>query len=213
MLAILLLMDIQPEKIAIVCVGNRLMLDDGAGPAVYDDLCKNYLFPNNVALIDAGCMTMDLIPLVRDYDYIIAVDAVDGTGEEPGTVFRFAPEDIANHGIMQSLHDMRLIDLLNAAALLGFEARGMCFGVQAANRNPVAVTEGLTPAVYDALPLLRDAVLAHLIELGVEFRNADGSAFVPPASAKEKLAAAPDRQEASRDMALCAQDTQCCEND
>ena len=201
-------MNIKPEKIAIVCVGNRLMLDDGAGPAIYDDLSENYLFPDNVVLVDAGCMTMDLIPLVRDYDYIIAVDAVDGTGENPGTVFRFAPEDIADHGIMQSLHDMRLIDLLNAAALLGFEACGMCFGVQAANRNPVVVTEGLTPAVYDALPLLRDAVLAHLIELGIEFRNADGSLFVPPSSVEEKLTAAPNKQVISRDMALCTQDTQ-----
>ena len=206
-------MDIKPEKIAIVCVGNRLMLDDGAGPAVYDDLHENYLFPDNVTLVDAGCMTMDLIPLVRDHDYIIAVDAVDGTGEKPGTVFRFAPEDIADHGVMQSLHDMRLIDLLNAAALLGFEARGMCFGVQAANRNPAVVTEGLTPAVYDALPLLRDAVLAHLIELGIEFCNADGSLFVPPSPAEETLAAAPDKQDMSHDMALCAQDTQCCKND
>ncbi len=201
-------MNIKPKKIAIVCVGNRLMLDDGAGPAIYDDLSENYLFPDNVVLVDAGCMTMDLIPLVRDYDYIIAVDAVDGTGENPGTVFRFAPEDIADHGIMQSLHDMRLIDLLNAAALLGFEACGMCFGVQAANRNPVVVTEGLTPAVYDALPLLRDAVLAHLIELGIEFRNADGSLFVPPSSVEEKLTAAPNKQVVSRDMALCTQDTQ-----
>ncbi len=186
----------EPEKIAVVCVGNRLMLDDGAGPAVYDDLHDNYLFPDRVTLVDAGCMTMDLIPLVRAHDYVIAVDAVDGTGEEPGTVFRFAPEDIAGHGAMQSLHDMRLIDLLNAAALLGAQARGMCFGVQAANRNPAVVTEGLTRPVADALPLLRDAVLAHLIELGVEFCNADGSPFVPPGSVEAPPKSAPASPEA-----------------
>ncbi len=193
-------MDAERKKIAIVCVGNRLMLDDGAGPAVYDDLCENYLFPDNVTLVDAGCMTMDLIPLVRAHDYIIAVDAVDGTGEDPGVVFRFAPEDIAGHGIMQSLHDMRLIDLLNAAALLGLEARGMCFGVQAANRNPAVMTEGLTPAVHDALPILRDAVLAHLIELGVEFRNADGSLFVPPTPSEVTSVSASASQDGFSDL-------------
>lgn len=167
------------------------MLDDGAGPAVYDDLREHYRFPDNVRLLDAGCMTMDLLPIVRDYDYLIAVDAVDGTGEEPGTVFRFAPEDIAGHGVMQSLHDIRLIDLLNAAALLGYEAHGMCFGVQVENMSPAVVTEGLTPKVFDALPILRDAVLAHLIERGVSFFNADGTPFVPPTGRERDLAPAP----------------------
>ena len=27
-------------KIAVFCVGNRLMLDDGIGPAVYDELVE-----------------------------------------------------------------------------------------------------------------------------------------------------------------------------
>ena len=114
------------EKIAIICVGNRLMLDDGIGPAVFDELTEKYSFPEHVSLFDAGCMTMDLLPVVRDHDFLIVVDAVDGTGEKPGTVFRFAPEDIAGHPVMQSLHDLRVIDLLNAASLLGYEARGIC---------------------------------------------------------------------------------------
>lgn len=180
------------------------MLDDGAGPAVYDDLRENYRFPDNVSLIDAGCMTMDLLPVVKEYDYLVTVDAVDGTGEEPGTVFRFAPEDIAGHGVMQSLHDMRLIDLLNAAALLGFDARGMCFGVQVENMNPVVVTEGLTPRVYDALPLLRDAVLAHLIELGVAFLNADGTSFVPPTGEAPRVEPAPVSCGGSDEIELAA---------
>ena len=31
-------------KIAILCIGNRLMLDDGVGPAVYDALETGYRF-------------------------------------------------------------------------------------------------------------------------------------------------------------------------
>ncbi len=200
------------EKIAIICVGNRLMLDDGAGPAIYDELNQNYRFPDNVSLIDAGCMTMDLLPVVKDYDYLITVDAVDGTGEEPGTVFRFAPEDIAGHGVMQSLHDMRLIDLLNAAALLGFDARGMCFGVQVANMNPAVVTEGLTPQVFDALPLLRDAVLAHLIERGVSFLNADGTPFVPPTGSGERVQPAPSTCGDSAEVELAASERTLCDD-
>ncbi len=168
------------EKIAIICVGNRLMLDDGIGPAVFDELTEKHSFPEHVSLFDAGCMTMDLLPVVRDHDFLIVVDAVDGTGEKPGTVFRFAPEDIADHPVMQSLHDLRVIDLLNAASLLGYEARGICFGIQVENMTPATIIEGLTPDVYDALPLVVDSVLAELVRRGVGFSNADGTPFVPP---------------------------------
>ena len=143
-------------KIAILCIGNRLMLDDGVGPAVYDALEAGYRFGDDVALYDAGCMTMDLLPHVCKADFVIVVDAVDGTGEQPGTVFRFAPGDIAGHGVMQSLHDMRLSDLLASASLLGHDADGVCFGIQVENMSPASFIEGLTPRVHAALPLLVD---------------------------------------------------------
>lgn len=189
------------ERIAVICVGNRLMLDDGIGPAIFDELSEKYSFPAQVSLVDAGCMTMDLLPAVRDNDFLIVVDAVDGTGQEPGTVFRFAPEDIADHPVMQSLHDLRVIDLLNAAALLGYEARGICFGIQVENMSPAVVTEGLTPRVYGALPLAVDAVLAELVRHGVAFRHADGTPFVPPSDPSSGIAAGGQKRPVS-DMEL-----------
>ncbi len=167
-------------NVAILCIGNRLMLDDGAGPAVYDALEEGYRFGGDVALYDAGCMTMDLLPQVCKADFVIVVDAVDGTGEAPGTVFRFLPGDIAGHGVMQSLHDMRLSDLLAAAELMGHTADGVCFGVQVENMSPASFVEGLTPKVYGAVPLLVDSVLAELVRLDISFSNADGTPFVPP---------------------------------
>ncbi len=172
-------------NIAILCIGNRLMLDDGVGPAVYDKLNECYRFEDDVALYDAGCMTMDLLPNVCKADYVIVVDAVDGTEEEPGTVFRFLPNDIAGHGAMQSLHDMSLSDLLASASLLGHDAHGVCFGVQVENMSPAAFIEGLTPKVHAAVDLLVDSVLAELVSLGVKFRNADGSPFKPPIAHSE----------------------------
>lgn len=179
------------EKIAVICAGNRLMLDDGVGPAVFDELSERYSFPESVSLIDAGCMTMDLLSVVRDHDFLIVVDAIDGTGQPPGTVFRFAPEDIADHPAMQSLHDLRVIDLLNAAALLGYEAQGVCFGIQVENMSPAFVTEGLTPHVHEAVSLATEAVLAELVGHGISFHHADGAPFVPP-SGTPAFASVPD---------------------
>ena len=158
-------------KIAVFCVGNRLMLDEGIGPAVYDELVRHYEFSGQTELYDVGCMSMDMIHFVRDYDYLISVDAIDGTDAEPGTIFRFHPDDIQRpFGTRHSLHDMRLTDLFDSASLLGYETKGLGFGMQVENLSPGEAIEGLTPKVFAALPQLVDTVLAELSRSGVEIR-------------------------------------------
>lgn len=156
-------------KIAVFCVGNKLLLDEGVGPAVYDELVTSYEFPDNVDLFDVGCMGLEMIGYVDDYDYLITIDAVDGTDEAPGTVFEFSPDDMARRDRgMASLHELKLSDLFDAAFLMGYEAHGKCFGMQVQNMTPEMVTIGLTQPVYEALPLLIDALLADLHANGVE---------------------------------------------
>lgn len=156
-------------KIAVFCVGNRLMLDDGIGPAVYDELVEHYDIPDDVDLYDLGCMTMKLISKVNDYDLIITVDAVDGTDAEPGTVFRYQPDDLARTtSAMASLHELKLVDLFDAAQLLGYSCDGICYGMQIENMSPAELTEGLTPKVFERLPFLTESVVAELDRRGVK---------------------------------------------
>ena len=154
-------------KIAVFCVGNRLMLDDGIGPAVYDELVEHYEIPEGVDLYDLGCMTMKLLNKVDEYDFIITVDAVDDTGDAPGTVYRFSPDAMARHsGAMASLHDLKLVDLFDAASLLGYEAAGYCLGMQVANMSPSEYAMDLTEPVRSALPLLVETLVAELHRRG-----------------------------------------------
>lgn len=167
------------KRIAVICVGNKLMLDEGIGPAVYEELTRDYVFPDFVSLYDAGCMTFDMIPYVDEYDFILTVDAVDGTDKEPGTIFRYKPEDVARHaGAMQSLHDLKLIDLFDAAQLLGYEADGICLGMQVENMSPADLTIGLTPQVHKALPQLVDTVLAEVTHAGATIKVKETGATV-----------------------------------
>lgn len=159
------------RSIAVFCVGNKLMLDDGVGPAVYEELLERYEIPDNVELFDLGCLTLDMIEHVRDYDVIVTVDAVDGTDAEPGTVFRFEPDAMARHsGANASLHDLKLVDLFDAATLLGYEAEGLCLGMQVENPSPAVVTVGLTAKVDAALPLLVETVAGELARHGSPLR-------------------------------------------
>lgn len=157
----------RPRRVAVYCVGNKLMLDDGLGPAVYDEVEKRYEKRDDVDLFDLGCLTMDQILAVNDYDYIITVDAVDGTDADPGTVFRFEPEAMARHcGPEASLHDLKLVDLFDAAALLGYQCEGLCLGMQVENPSPSEFCIGLTPKVEAALPLLVDVLAGELARIG-----------------------------------------------
>ena len=161
------------ERQAVVfCVGNRLMLDEGVGPAVYDAVLETYELPSNVRFFDVGCMSLDMIGYVKECDLVLTVDAVYGTGDAPGTVYRFAPDAMARHvGAMASLHDLKLVDLFDVAALLGYEAEGFCLGMQVDNMSPAEFTVGLTPRVHAALPLLVDAVVAELARRGFALRK------------------------------------------
>ena len=131
------------------------MLDDGVGPAAYDEILAGYDIPENVTLVDVGCMSLDMLPYVERCDLILTVDAVDGTGDAPGTVYRFEPDAMARHsGPEASLHDLKLVDLFDAASLMGYEAEGFCLGMQVGNPSPEQFVVGLTPECAAALPLL-----------------------------------------------------------
>ena len=124
-------MEASERTAAVFFVGNRLMLDDGVGPAAYDEILAGYDIPENVTLVDVGCMSLDMLPYVERCDLILTVDAVDGTGDAPGTVYRFEPDAMARHsGPEASLHDLKLVDLFDAASLMGYEAEGFCLAAR-----------------------------------------------------------------------------------
>lgn len=153
-------------KAAVFFVGNRLMLDEGLGPAVYDELIESYEIPDNVELFDVGCMALNMVRYVDECDFVLSVDAVDGTGEPPGTIVRFRPDDMARGGMRTSLHDLKLADLFDAAMLLGYEADGLCLGMQVKDMDPPAFQIGLTEPVRTSLPGLTHLVVEELARRG-----------------------------------------------
>jgi hydrogenase maturation protease len=153
------------ERIIVLGIGNPLVRDEGVGIRIIEELMSSYEFPDNVQLIDAGTMGLSILSLFRDCDYMLIVDAVDGTGHEPGTVVRVSPEDIAPNQVKHSLHDNRFIDVLEAAELVGTRPAADCIGVQV--KELVSVVIGLTPEVEAAVPVAVEAALQVLAEHGV----------------------------------------------
>jgi len=169
-------------RIAVFCVGNRLHLDDGVGPAVYDEVLERFIVPESVQLFDLGVLTLDMIRYIDECDVVITVDAMEHSGEEPGTVLIGKPSDLAkSQGMNMSLHDLRLVDLFDAAILLDYNAEGLCIAVQVENADPQFLTQDLTPRVRAAVPLLIDTLAAELAKRGAPLIDkATGEPYLGP---------------------------------
>lgn len=146
-------------------VGNPLMRDDGAGPRVVELLLSGYEFPENVEVVDSGTMSFMIIDTLRDADRLIVVDAVKETDQPPGTVFRMTPEEIAPNSVYHSLHDTRLIDVLQAMDLMGDAPQTIAIGIQIESIQDWVLE--LSEPVAASVPIAAGAVLDELAELGV----------------------------------------------
>jgi hydrogenase maturation protease len=153
------------ERILVMGVGNPLMRDEGVGPRVVELLRAAYEFPDNVEVVDAGTMGFMILDVLRGFDRLIIVDALQGTDEPAGTVMLLTPDDFAPNQVMHSLHDTRLIDVLQAAELIDIRPETVAVGVQIESIQEWVLE--LSPAVEAALPTAAAVVLEQLHELGV----------------------------------------------
>ncbi|MGO9546069.1 MAG: hydrogenase maturation protease [Rhodomicrobium sp.] len=132
-------------------IGNRLLSDDGAGPAVIDMLESDPARPKHVTYRDGGTIGLALLPEIEDSSAFIAVDAAE-LGAPPGTVLVFEAEamDAQLSGRKRTVHEVALSDMLGAAALAGtLPARRALVAIQ-----PETVGWGMSPspAVAAAIP-------------------------------------------------------------
>ena len=155
---------VQP-RILVLGVGNPLMLDDGLGPRVIELLRAGYDYPENVELIDAGTMSFMILNIVSEADHMIVVDAIKDTDLPAGTVLRLTPEQMSPNQVRHSGHDTRLVDVLQAALMMGKMPETIAIGVQIEEIREFVVE--LSPSVEAAVPIAAAAVLDELVRLGI----------------------------------------------
>ena len=103
--------------------GNILFGDDGFGPAVVEELLRNYSIPNDLCVINAGTSVRDILFNIeldeKKPNIIIIVDAVD-IGRKPGEIFEIDLDEIPEKKIDDfSMHQMPTSNLLR-------ELRDLC---------------------------------------------------------------------------------------
>lgn len=153
------------QRILVMGVGNPLMRDEGIGPRAVELLRTGYTFPEHVDVIDAGTMSYMILDLLRGIDRLILIDAIRETGHPAGTVLVLTPDDLAANQVMHSMHDVRVTDILGAAALVDRAPETIVIGVQIESIEEWVLE--LSSACEKALPVAVAATLDQLAELGV----------------------------------------------
>jgi hydrogenase maturation protease len=146
------------KKEVIIGIGNLILRDEGVGVHAVRELAGKKL-PPQVEVIDGGTALMEILPVIRDAERIIVIDAIKGGGE-PGTLYCVSPDDLmgeTEHPL--SLHQMGFLEVLGMARQLGGDPEVVIIGVE-----PKEISWGmeLTPEVEAKLPQVIEAVLEEL---------------------------------------------------
>lgn len=125
------------KKTVVLGVGNELFKDEGVGVHAARILqTKLPPFGSDVEVIDGGT-SPDIWSLIDGADKLIIVDAVRG-GCEPGTIYRFTPQQIvADRGLVTSVHQMGILENLSLMELVGGKPKEtVIVGVEPAELEP-----------------------------------------------------------------------------
>lgn len=166
-------MSIAVPPVLVMGVGNPLMADEGVGPRIVEFLREGYDFPESVEVEDAGTMGYMIIDLLRERQRVLILDAIKDTGFDPGVVLQLTPEEIAPNQVIHSMHDLRVIDVLQTAELMGVTPEVVCIGVQIESMEQW-VTE-LSPRVEAAIPMAAAVAMQVLEEWGITLTPRTGT--------------------------------------
>ena len=145
------------KRLRVIGVGNSLAADDGAGPAVIEELRRRPL-PDDVEVVSVGADGLAAIRYLEEDGDVVIVDAVR-MGEPPGTVLTF-PAKTAKVKIMAdalSLHGIGLSYALELAEKMGLPADVTIVGIEPQTVEPGGeMSEIVARAVTRAADVVTD---------------------------------------------------------
>ena len=159
------------KRILVLGVGNILLRDEGIGVKVVEKLLADYLFSENVELMDGGTLGLRLLDPISSADYLIVVDAVQN-GEAPGTIYRLPVDVLENRlSFKNSLHELDMVQCLAYADLMGSRPEAVILGIEPEDISPWG-TE-MTEAVASRMEELCGMVLDEIAGAGGTYRAAE----------------------------------------
>jgi hydrogenase maturation protease len=141
-------------RISIIGIGNTLMGDDGVGVRIAEELDE--VLGAEVTVVTGFLAGMALMPHVLSADVVIFLDAL-AAGDEPGSIYRFDPDDAGITNIRSTTsHGMGIPYLITNSRLQGHSPEFLVFAVHIG--DVMCGPDTLTPAVSAAVPRVVELV-------------------------------------------------------
>ena len=150
----------------VIGIGNPLLGDDGVGIRVARELSHRLGDHAGVTVTELYAGGLRLMEAMVGFKRALVVDAMVSGGCPPGTVRRFAPEELGATRNLRCAHDTSLPSALAIGAMLGLDLPQeiVVWGVEAANCEEFG--EVLTPPVAQAVPELVEELVRELAGTG-----------------------------------------------
>ncbi len=150
------------NKIVVIGIGNLLLMDEGIGVHIINELEKHDL-PLSVKIYDGGTGGFKLIDLMHGASVVIFIDALE-TGKAPGAITIFKPEEVQSIYPKKkySLHDTDLMQVIKMIDLLENPPEIEIVGIQ-----PKTINYGttLSKELADSMPDIINTVLGKIEEV------------------------------------------------
>ncbi len=148
------------------------MMDEGFGVHVIKYLERNYKFPQNCSLVDAGTAGIYLAPYFEGADWAIVIDILDKGDEEPGTFFRLSHEDMTGKAIQTSMspHQLGVLEILEICRLRERLPERIDFFCVV----PRLIGQGveLSPVLKGVVPKVAEKIVSELKREGIKVKGA-----------------------------------------
>ena len=157
----------QPQ-ITILGIGNILLTDEGFGVRVIEKLFDEYVFPDNVAVVEGGVLGIHLLGTLSKADHLIVVDAVKNR-QPPGTLYRLEKDDLPERILMKnSLHQTDFLETLTLCQMID-KAPETIVVLGAEPEDIETHSVELTPVIAARVDEMANRVLQELDRLGVPY--------------------------------------------
>ncbi|MBN1532090.1 MAG: HyaD/HybD family hydrogenase maturation endopeptidase [Spirochaetes bacterium] len=147
------------KKTLILGIGNILQSDEGLGVHIVNELVASGAdVPEDVEIFEGGTAGFDLIPMMKGRERIIIVDALKADSE-PGSIYRFRPEQVVQRRSTYSLHEGGISEVLETMKLMGYTPEVEFIGIvpEDITTTDIQMSEAVKRSVPKAIELILNA--------------------------------------------------------
>ena len=150
------------NKLLVLGIGNILLGDDGVGIYVARKIGAQYQQELSIDVAETNLGGIALLDLIAGYEKVIIVDAIITKKKRPGTIYKLSLEDLGNIADVYMLHAIDLRTAIELGRTLGYQIPENINIYAIEIGENTTFTEGLSPEIEEAVPLVIKQILDDL---------------------------------------------------